>query len=44
MAITIFIAGDIVPYGRTIELFAHRRTKDLFDNVIPDIQKADCHI
>lgn len=44
MGISVFIAGDIVPYGRTKELFVQKKTVELFGNIMPEIQKADFRI
>ena len=42
--ITIFIAGDIVPKNRTVELFKQKRTNELFHDFIPLIKKANISI
>ncbi|MBQ6062290.1 MAG: CapA family protein [Prevotella sp.] len=42
--ISIFIAGDIVPRNRTIDLFKQKRTDDLFHDFIPHIKDADISI
>lgn len=44
MAISIFIAGDVVPYGRTKELFASKNTELLFGGIMPEIHKTDFRI
>ena len=44
MAISIFIAGDIVPYGRTKELFAQKQTTELFGEILPEINQSDYRI
>ena len=42
--ITIFIAGDIVPNNRTVDLFKQKRTDELFHDFIPLIKAANISI
>lgn len=42
--ISVFIAGDIVPRNRTIDLFKLKRTEELFYDFIPYIKKSDISI
>ena len=42
--ITIFVAGDIVPQNRTIDLFKQKRTDELFHDFIPHINGEDISI
>lgn len=44
MGISVFIAGDIVPYGRTRELFTREQTTELFGEILQDIQRSDFRI
>lgn len=37
MAISLFVAGDVVPMGPTVDLFKTKQTKKLFGNIIPQI-------
>ena len=37
MAISLFVAGDVVPMGPTIELFKQKQTQTLFGNIMPQI-------
>lgn len=37
MAISLFVAGDVVPMGPTIELFKLKQTQTLFGNIMPQI-------
>lgn len=42
--ITIFIAGDIVPHNRTVDLFKQKRTNELFHDFPPLIKEANISI
>jgi len=42
--ITIFIAGDIVPKNRTVDLFKQKKTDELFHDFIPIIKEAKISI
>ena len=42
--ISVFIAGDIVPRNRTVELFKQKGTDSLFHDFIPHIKEADISI
>lgn len=42
--ISVFIAGDIVPQNRTVDLFKQKRTDELFHDFIPIIKDADVSI
>ncbi len=42
--ITVFVAGDIVPHNRTVNLFKQKRTDDLFRSIIPQINNGDIRI
>lgn len=42
--ISIFVAGDIVPRNRTVDLFKQKRTDELFHDLIPYIKDADISI
>lgn len=42
--ISVFIAGDIVPQHRTVNLFKQKRTDELFHDFFPHIKGADISI
>ena len=42
--ISVFIAGDIVPNNRTVDLFKQKRTDELFHDFIPLIKEANISI
>ena len=42
--ISVFIAGDIVPQHRTVDLFKQKRTDELFHDFFPHIKGADISI
>ena len=42
--ISIFVAGDIVPRNRTVDLFKQKKTDELFHDLIPYIKDADIRI
>lgn len=44
MAIKVFIAGDVVPRNRTVEMFNEKRTEALFDGLLPIINEADIKV
>lgn len=44
MATSVFIAGDIVPMGRTVSLFKEKNTTALFGNIVHEINKSDIKI
>ena len=44
MAIKIFIAGDVVPVNRTVNLFKEKRTQQLFGEMISEIKNSDISI
>lgn len=42
--ISLFIAGDVVPMGRTSDLFQQKETSLLFGNIMPNIKNANYSI
>lgn len=43
-AVSVLIAGDVVPNGRTMDAFASHKAEALFRDLIPEIQGADYSI
>jgi len=44
ISIQLFIAGDVVPHRRTMELFRQKKTELLLGEIIPFIRQADLSI
>lgn len=44
MAIKVFIAGDVVPWNRTVAMFKEKQTEVLFDRLLPIINEADIKV